>query len=205
MTKGKATVGFDGGTGAITLDGSAAATRNDVPMAFFGQGLVIGNGQNSVGSVNILSGGKVHSYTDYQIGVIYQNYVDRSALDTNVGINGGTGSITVSGTNSVWYQSGILQDYLSPWNNSTTSTDTGALRVGQSGTGELTIADNGEVRIGTATFLAETDDSGGVYKQLYSLVDHVSNGTLILGGETTGNGTLSIGGSVGGAAVAPVV
>ncbi|WP_077684251.1 autotransporter outer membrane beta-barrel domain-containing protein [Brucella intermedia] len=203
LTKGKATVGFDGGTGAITLDGSAAATRNDVPMAFFGQGLVIGNGQNSVGSVNILSGGKVHSYTDYQIGVIYQNYVDRSALDTNVGINGGTGSITVSGTNSVWYQSGILQDYLSPWNNSTTSTDTGALRVGQSGTGELTIADNGEVRIGTATFLAETDDSGGVYKQLYSLVDHVSNGTLILGGETTGNGTLSIGGSVGGAAVAP--
>ena len=200
LSKGKVTVGRGGGTGIMNIDGSGAASNAEAPMALFSQGLVIGNGSGSTGAVNILSTGKVHSYINNDLGQFYQNYATRADLDTRVGIDGGIGSISVSGANAVWYQSGILDGYLGSGDTTVTS-DAGTLRIGQSGTGQLTIADNGVVRIGTASFVSYYDND--LNQEITALTDHVSDGALVLGDQVTGNGTLSIGGAVGEAAVAP--
>lgn len=209
LTRGKATVGNDGGAGTINIDGAGIAGRNDAPIALFGKGLVIGNGTDaatgkaSVGAVNLLASGKVNSYINYDIGQAYQNYATRADLDTAVGVNGGTGSITVTGEGAVWYQSGVMQNYLYPYDDSVVATDAGTLRVGKSGSGEITIGEGGEVRVGTASFLAEArqDDDNNSH-EYYSLIDHLPNGTLVLGEQAGSSGTLSIGGATGQGATA---
>ena len=200
LSRGKLTVGRDGGNGTINIDGTSATSRADAALALFSKGLVIGNGQGSTGAVNMLSTGKVHSYINYDIGQSYPSYGTRADLDTRVGVDGGVGSITVSGAGAVWYQSGILDSYLGSGSETVTS-DAATLRIGESGTGQLTIAEDGVVRIGTATFNSEYDDT--IYQERTGLTDHVANGTLLLGGENSGNGTLSIGGAASAAPTAP--
>nr|WP_235964104.1 autotransporter outer membrane beta-barrel domain-containing protein [Brucella pseudintermedia] len=200
LSKGKLTVGRDGGNGTINIDGTSAASRAEAALALFSKGLVIGNGQGSTGAVNMLSTGKVHSYINYDIGQSYPNYGTRADLDTRVGVDGGVGSITVSGAGAVWYQSGILDGYLGS-SSATVTSDAATLRIGESGTGQLTIAEDGVVRIGTAVFNSDYDETVG--QERTGLTDHVANGILLLGGENSGNGTLNIGGAAGAMPTAP--
>lgn len=191
-------VGNGGGIGALNIDGSGASSINDAPFTILNRGLTIGNGAGSIGSVNIISQGKVHTF-------INSNYLSdpslRAELDTRLGIDGGSGMISVSGAGSVWYQSGVTEGSIP--SDGSVNTDPGVLRVGQSGRGEVVIADQGVVRVGSATILGENIIEDGIYRNYYSLADHVSNGTVILAVEPSSTGTLSIGGAVGGAAVAP--
>jgi len=200
LSKGKLTVGRDGGNGTINIDGTSAASRAEAALALFSKGLVVGNGQGSTGAVNMLSTGKVHSYINYDIGQSYPNYGTRADLDTRVGVDGGVGSITVSGAGAVWYQSGILDGYLGS-SSATVTSDAATLRIGESGTGQLTIAEDGVVRIGTAMFNSDYDETVG--QERTGLTDHVANGILLLGGENSGNGTLNIGGAAGAMPTAP--
>lgn len=200
QTSGQFTVGLSGGSGIVNINGTSAADRASAPLALFGQGLNIGQGTNSTGEVNILSKGKVHSYIRKDMYDYYINEgLSRSALDTRVGIDGGTGIINISGDGSVWYQSGVLNDYLYPGAEIVTS-DAGVLRIGESGNGELAVSDGGVMRIGSAVFTSVEDPDNGY--PLLELSDHIADGTLMLGVEAAGKGVLSIGGAQGQAAKA---
>jgi len=190
---GLATVGQNGGNGYLNLDGTAAASINEAPVAFLKRGLLIGSGTGSNGSANIISQGKLHSFIDY--GLSQAAEFTREELDTRVGVDGGAGIVTVSGEGSVWYQSGVADTYFS--SPQTINTDEGVLRVGQSGTGELVIADMGEVKIGSATIIGSYIQDEDRPREVFELSDYHSNGTLILGAEESGNGLLSIGGAQG--------
>lgn len=205
LSRGKFTVGINGGDGVVNIDGRNAPDRNSAPLAVFGQGLVIGNGTAnpngtgvaSTGAINVLSKGKVHAFINNEFGsYIQQNEAVRSVFDTRLGINGGHGTLRVSGDGAVWYQSGLMGDSLRAGGVSSIISDAGTIHVGgENGTGELIIADKGQVRIGSATLQMNADAT-------VTLSNHVSNGTLILGDAASGSGVLSIGGGVGEAAVA---
>lgn len=192
-------IGNNGGTGHLNVDGTAAANRNEAPIALLNRGFTIGNGAGSIGSANILSQGKVHSFINYNLA--NDPSLTREELDTRIGVNGGSGLISVSGSGSVWYQSGAAQSYIG--GAGTVVTDPGVLRVGQSGYGEVSIANQGLVRIGSASILGQDLYDGVRYRNVYELQDHISTGTLILGAESSGTGVLSIGGAQGQSAMAP--
>ena len=205
-------VGANGGVGVINAKGTGSADRGDAPMVLLGNGLALGNGAGSHGSLNVLAGGKTHSYlvSDYDNATLPQKI-------TSVGQNSGVGEINVSGPGSVFYQSGILDDrllryQLLPGGNDVpledrivfsqdrykVSSSVGNLYVGESGTGSLNIADNGVVRVGSSEFAVGFDGEAGTYG--YALVDHKADGTLFLAEMAGSKGTLNIGGKEGAAA-----
>lgn len=204
-------VGINGGTGFINAIGTGSASRGDAPVVLLGNGLALGDGQGSHGTLNVLAGGKVNSYLvrDY-------NAPTAPLSGASVGLNSGVGEINVSGRGSVFYQSGILDESLSryvvnggfelPIEDRVTfsqdtyedSTSVGDLHVGESGDGSLNIADNGVVRIGAAKFAIGFDKDTRNYG--YSLADHEANGSLFLADHIGSAGTLNIGGKAGSAA-----
>jgi len=196
---GTVVIGNNGGAGQLNVDGTTATNRNEAPIALLNRGFTIGNGAGSVGSANILSQGKVHSFINYSLA--NDPSLTREELETRVGVDGGSGRIFVSGAGSVWYQSGVAQSYIG--GAGTVATDPGVLRVGQSGRGEVSIADQGLVRIGSATILGQDLYEADRYRNVYELQDHISTGTLILGAESSGTGVLSIGGAQGQPAMTP--
>lgn len=197
VTGGQITVGLNGGSGIVNIDGSLASTRDDAPIALLSHGLVVGQGQNSTGEFNILSKGKVHSY-------LPQSFLDDSSIssreefETRLGVDGGTGLISVSGAGSVWYQSGVFQQ---GYNEELLTTDSGTIRVGETGIGELNLFDSGIIRVGSATVSHKADPDTG--KAPYELIDYAADGTLVLGDKSSGKGTLSIGGKEGSEAASP--
>lgn len=195
-------VGADGGTGIINIDGTGAADRTEVPAANFAYGLTVGENTGSQGSVNVLAGGWAHSYAltpnDKNTSDPITNSDDAAFIPyrTRFGVDGGTGTLTVDGEGSTWLQSGLHVN--SYYGSGPVSSDAGRLYIGDSGTGTLTIANGGLVRIGTATHGVTI----GPPNDNYALQDHVADGRLILGNEATGNATLNIGGTTGAAPTA---
>ncbi|GAA0609259.1 autotransporter outer membrane beta-barrel domain-containing protein [Paenochrobactrum glaciei] len=217
----KLIVGTGGGTGVFNVVGSGSANRGDAPLATLANGLTLGNDAGT-GIVNVLGGGKVHSYVNSRVLSWGEDPTDPatdwSDYYTKLGINGGTGEINVSGKGSVWYQSGItLQDLfrnidengqeIPDWKPGNLSDDyedidtlSANLYVGESGHGALNIADDGVVRIGTATFRYSEPRVNDEYVFAYALQDHKADGSLVLAKEAGGAGTLNIGGKEGAAA-----
>lgn len=189
-------IGNAGGRGTLNVAGLAGGSQGSSPVAIFSAGLQVGSGAGSRGEVNILAGGKAHSYLNTSL-ANGADKPDASAAEysdyrTRIGADSGIGSLTVSGENSVWYQSGFVDGSLLKWNTNVT-TSTGHLYVGESGEGALTIADGGVVRVGTASWSYD-DDSYYTYRKLN---DHVADGTVFVGEKTGGSGTINIGGKVG--------
>ncbi len=186
-------VGDNEGTGRFNIIGDGnQLDRSGAPAFVSGSGFTVGNNKGE-GELNLLSKGKIHNFIDEHLwGDVQDGDYDRSIVEARLGVNDGKGTATVSGEGAVWYVSGNLgvfdegeldnEDY-----------DAGNLHVGYSGDGELIIADQGQVRIGTG-FIVEEDENDD---DSHQLVDHVSDGKLILGTETSGTGVLSIGGGVG--------
>lgn len=211
-TQSRVLVGVNGGVGVINAIGSGSADRGDAPMLLLGNGLALGDGAGSHGSLNVLAGGKAHSY-------LVQDYDSATPPQkiTSVGLNSGVGEINASGKGSVFYQSGMLDGMLSRYKLfpggrggpledrvvlerglDEVSSSVGDLHVGESGTGSLNIADNGVVRIGAAKFAVGYYSDAGTYG--YALVDHKAEGSLFLADKAGSAGTLNIGGKQGAAA-----
>lgn len=186
-------VGDNEGAGRVNIIGDSNRTdRLGAPAFISGGGFTIGNDKGE-GELNLLSKGKIHNFiNEYVFEDVQDGEYERSTVEARLGVNGGKGTATVSGEGSVWYVSGRLgvfddgelenEDY-----------DAGNLHVGYSGDGELIIADKGQIRIGTGYIVQENEDGDDSQQ----LVDHVADGTLILGQETTRTGVLSIGGGIG--------
>lgn len=113
---------------------------------------------------------------------------DLNATGAYVGVNGGSGSVTVSGEGSEWIVSG----------SSSTSGDyynrVGNLSIGESGTGSLTLANGGRVSIGWINYGYQYDpDTNASYHD--PVFDSTQLGDLLLGNQADGVGTLNIGGA----------
>ncbi|MDR2310755.1 MAG: autotransporter outer membrane beta-barrel domain-containing protein [Brucellaceae bacterium] len=189
-------IGNAGGQGILNVGAGAASSSGSAPVAIFSTGLDIGNGAGSRGEVNILAGGKAHSFLNKGVanGALDSDASAEEYADyrTRIGVDSGIGAVTVSGQNSVWYQSGFLDDSLMKWTANITTT-AGYLYVGESGEGTLTIADGGVVRAGTAHWTYDEDS----YYTYRKLTDHVADGTVFVGEKAGGSGTINIGGKVG--------
>lgn len=201
-TLGRLTLGYDGGEGVLNIIGNEDGSRLNAPFAILGTGLVVGDGEGSLGTVNVLSSGKVHSFVQPSS---LENNEDKTQadFDTIVGANGGRGIVTVDGLNAVWYQSGVMSEDTAYWDDpdaEAVTTTAGDFRVGETGQGELVIANQGQVRIGSATFSTVESTNGDTEGFDHQLIDYVADGVLHLGAQETGNGTLSIGGKTGEAA-----
>ncbi|MCD9087686.1 autotransporter domain-containing protein [Stenotrophomonas sp. SY1] len=212
-------IGADGGNGALTVSGVNA--EGYASNANFSGGLDIGNGLDAVGTANVLSGGKLLTYVGEQSlhDPVTGGFV--TAPTAQIGLDGGTGQATVSGSGSIWYVAGATSEYsnrhidndgvdpddsseyIYPVQDDLLDQTVGHLHVGVSGTGSLTIADGGVVALGTAYL-------GNVYEttptdqySYYGLLQFdEGQGTLFLGETATGNGTLNIGAAAGQAAAA---
>lgn len=165
-------IGEAGGTGTLNVIGSNAAGPSTLNT---GYGLIVGHGGGSIGSLNILSGGKASVYDLSLSSGIPPNL-------TEIGIAGGTGSVLVSGAGSVLHVGGLSQGPSSPGESAT-----GDLYVGASGTGSLTIADSGTVNIGTTEFMYDETLERTV------LVPGTPNGVLYLARDAGSTGSLNYG------------
>ncbi|MDR1827297.1 MAG: autotransporter outer membrane beta-barrel domain-containing protein [Methylobacteriaceae bacterium] len=198
-------VGENGGRGTLTLDRAQATFGND---------MLVGVGAGSNGTVNMLNGSKAYSYINIGSycppgatcsGGSYFNpstetavtdYVQET-MSTKIGVNGGTGAVTVMGDNTVWWVGGVTSGYGD--NNYTP----GRVYVGHSGTGSLTIGDGAEVRLGSGkpTFVYDAVNSQSCVCMTAS--NFTGDGTLYLATGAGSTGTLSIGSAPGKTPVAP--
>ena len=170
-------VGDNEGAGRVNIIGDGSRPdRLGAPAFVSGSGFTIGNDKGE-GELNLLSKGKIHNFiNEYVFEDVQDGDYERSTVEARLGVNGGKGTATVSGEGSVWYVSGRLGEFEDGelYND---DYDAGNLHVGYSGDGELIIGDKGQVRIGTG-FIVERDEERN---DSHQLVDHVADGTLILG------------------------
>lgn len=179
-------VGHDGGTGSVTVSGynDAGDARS---RATFGNSLILGDGLNSTGSLNVLSGGKALS------NALHEDY-DAEQKSAVLGVNGGKGDVLVSGEDSIWYASGY--SYLG--SGDLDNTQIGHLYIGESGEGSVTLSDGGTLLVGKAPVgYIEYDDGQGNITYGYGIVDTEASGNVYLASETGSKGTLTFGGVIG--------
>jgi len=183
-------IGADGGVGVLNVSGVNAGGY--ASNANFGDGLYIGSGTGGSGSVNVLAGGKFLTKTNLAPTVEHQ-------VPAQVGVQGGTGTVTVDGAGSVWYVAGIAYANYTP----TDGTEVGDLQVGPDGTGMVTISNGGLLALGAAQFSSHNDPDPpyASWTQLDSFDGGL--GTLYLADTASGVGTLNIGAPAGQGAVAP--
>ncbi|WP_347253206.1 autotransporter outer membrane beta-barrel domain-containing protein [Leminorella grimontii] len=185
-TEPSAVIGVNQGRGALNISGSMSSDAGTgKSRAYFGQGLYVGHGADSVGSVQVTDGGRLAT-----MGTIG----DPSAIGAYVGVNGGTGSVLVSGEGSEWLVSGGTSIH-------NTDNRLGHLSIGESGTGSLTLANGGRVSVGWIDYLYDYDPE--TYASYYDIAfDSARLGDLYLGNQADGVGTLNIGGAENGSAQA---
>ncbi|WP_157019364.1 autotransporter family protein [Mesorhizobium xinjiangense] len=182
-------IGEAGGTGTLTVSGSNAAGPS---LLTTGAGLIVGHGEGSVGSLNILGGSQVSSFN------VNQFEPDRPTGGTEVGVDGGTGSILVSGAGSVLYVAGTGNPS-NAFDPERAETGTEDLIIGASGNGSLTIADGGLVHVGTVRFtrIQSADHENTI------LEAGTPNGIVVLGQSPGSIGTLNFGAPAGQTSAAP--
>jgi fibronectin-binding autotransporter adhesin len=165
-------VGRDGSTGSLTVNGLGSSLTlsgaNATMGAFLGVGVVdtpaLGTtlGPSTSGTVTIENGGKITVDTDNNLNG-----------GMNVGQNGGTGNLTITGAGSQLVISG---------NNSNTNTGGGA-SVGRSGNGTLNVLAGGQFTIdNTGTTAGSGFTIGGSPEQ-------------VTAGEQAGTGTVTVSGT----------
>lgn len=168
-------IGVDGGLGNLTVSGHAVIDGEVVQSrTTFGQGLEVGKGSDSLGYVRVENGGLLSSMA--QSG-------DTTNIGAYLGMDGGSGSVVVSGTDSQWIVGGHTA-FISAMN------EVGNLSIGETGSGSLTLANGGHLAIGTINYQYEYDGTHSFYRQVF---DDSVLGDLYLGRQANGNGTLNIG------------
>lgn len=204
-------VGGAGGTGTLTVSGRNA--DGYASTATINGGLDVGVGMGSVGTINLLAGGKMLSQSHADL---YDPATGEEAdpIPARIGVDGGTGTATVAGQGSIWYVAGA-SSFDSSWHINhddpeesykelqapDDGTQIGHLHVGVSGTGSLSIADGGVVTLGTAYTGEISEERAGDYSYYWGLIQFDDGlGTLFLGETVSGNGSLNIGAAAGTAA-----
>jgi T5SS/PEP-CTERM-associated repeat protein len=164
-------VGRDGSTGSLTVNGAGSsltlAGTNATMGAFLGVGVVdtpaLGTtlGPSTSGTVTVENGGKITVDTDNNLNG-----------GMNVGQNGGTGNLTITGAGSQLVISG---------NNSNTNTGGGA-SVGRSGNGTLNVLAGGQFTIdNTGTTAGSGFTIGGSPEQV-TAGEQAGTGTVVVSG-----------------------
>ncbi len=182
-----AIIGLNEGYGSLLISGTTQKNGETVrSRAYFGQGLLIGDGNKSIGSIRVEDGGLLATFAPRTPGLEH--------LAAQLGVNGGTGSVLVSGSDSQWQISGET-----PSANSTGSPGTvGQLHIGVSGTGEVTVSNDGKVSVGKTEYSNVTTPSGGYgYNPVF---DNSDLGNIYLADTTNSTGILNIGAAAGSAA-----
>lgn len=181
-----AILGANGGTGVLNISGYTVGENLDgnhpytSSRAIFYNGLIVGDGADSQGFINISDKGSLLTYGE-----------------ASVGKNGGAAHVVVSGEGSQWQVAG---------SSATSGTSTGmiseegVLTLGSvGGTGVLTIDDAASVSIGTSTAYNEyyhDPDTGTYYN--YQIDDFVGGtGTLQLTDSADSTGTVVFKGDAG--------
>lgn len=179
-------IGRDGGLGALNVSGSNSVGAS---IANTGVGLTIGDGAGSIGNLNILAGGKVSSFDATYFG----GSIPDEAIVNHIGVDGGTGTILVSGAEST-----LLITGKSRFPQVDGVIATADLYVGVSGNGSLTIGDGGLVHIGTAMFKADDEDDSEPHR----LAPLNANGIVYLARDAGSVGTVNYGTAAGAAPAA---
>ncbi len=170
-------IGLGGGRGSLNITGTKVVGSETLQSrVIFGQGLELGNGIGSVGSINIKEGGLLTTSAAV---------LDANQISASVGINGGAGSVLVDGQGSLWQVSGAGGP------TSGGVSELGKLHIGDTGTGNLTVANNAQVSIGRISY--EDNAAGGKH----IVFDNTLLGDLHLGVQAAGSGTLNIGAAEG--------
>ena len=153
-------IGDDGGQGFLNVSGTSAA--GDQSRTALGAGFTVGQGAGSYGEVNVTQGAQLLTATPAW----------RTADPDEVirlGVNGGTGVATIDGAGSIWKVVGSTT-----FTGGGTMGEIGELYVGQSGAGQLTVANGGTLSIGQIqydygydpvtyqSYYYETDYAGGL-------------------------------------------
>lgn len=182
-------VGQDGGSGTINVSGRSDASDIE-SRATFGSSLTLGDGLNSNGQMNILSGGKVIS-TALPDWDDPDNSAQKSAV---LGTNQGAGHALVSGEGSTWYAGGFTYFGSGDLENA----KTGHLYVGDGGEGSITLADGGKLIVGKVAVghIEQIDDEGN-YTYTYGITGSDSSGNVYLANQAGSKGTLTFGGAIG--------
>ncbi|WP_434778171.1 autotransporter outer membrane beta-barrel domain-containing protein [Neisseria sp. Ec49-e6-T10] len=178
-----AIIGDAGGQGVINISGHSA--QGDISRATFSAGMILGNNGGS-GYINILDGGMFQTF-EHSYGL--------SDTVSRLGVDGGIGSILVSGNDSKWWVMGKGgYDQMG-------STEVGKLHVGVSGEGYLTINNGGLVAIGKGEIVDHYDPvNSSNYMDLTNFQGGL--GDLYLADEAGSKGILTIGAAEGQAAQA---
>ena len=183
-----AVVGLQGGTGVLNISGMVMGDNGNLlhSRAIFSEGLAIGKDDESNGVVNITEGGLLRTTSSNE------SYYDSSQLSykTQIGVNGGTGSVLVSGAESRWEVAGFTGGY----EQEDMRGNPGELYLGDSGTGTLTITDNAVVAIGRVkrdSYWLDDPDLGSLYWYDYDFVSEA--GTLKIATQAGSQGILNIG------------
>ncbi|UDM48870.1 autotransporter domain-containing protein [Cupriavidus sp. MP-37] len=174
-------IGSSGGQGTVTVSDAGS-------QATFGNGLVLGQGSGSVGNLNILAGGKVLSSVIVGMDENGNQFARPGVMQ--LGVDGGTGNVTVSGAGSRWNIAGSVTQSDDPQYDGI-----GELHVGAGGTGNVVIGDGGVVSLGRGKSSLPSP---------YALTPFVGGlGYLYLADSAASRGRLTIGAPVGSTPVAP--
>lgn len=147
-------IGDEGGTGSLNIGTGTGLDRN---IASIYQGLSVGRGSGSNGTVNILGGGKLTSYDSSS------EHLNSAINVAAVGVDQGTGKVTIDGAGSIWMVTGEGAVY-------SESSTIGNLNLGSNGKGVITLSNGGELFVGaTKTEQVYDNDIGGI--------DRVKSGT----------------------------
>jgi subtilase-type serine protease len=171
-----AVIGHDGGKGTLNISGAIVKNGENLQSRVnFAGGLALGENADSVGRINVTDGALLATMT------VYGSATDTSAY---LGLNGGQGSVVVSGSGSVWQVSGqTSQVGQLPMN------EVGHLSVGESGEGNVTLANGGKLSTGKTGYESSSSYPGG-YEVTF---DNSVLGNLYLANQINGKGTLNIG------------
>ena len=166
----------EGGTGTVNVSGSNQYASS---LLASGKGMIIGT-DGGFGEVNVREGAEVASYD-------IRNYVSSPSefpVVNEIGVNGGTGILSVIGAGSAGHFGDLKRNMYSEDDPGYGGT-TGDLIVGASGNGTLVLSDGGTVNVGV---VGVRDSSMGI-----TLVKTIGNGIVYLGRDTGSNGTIVYG------------
>ncbi|GKX50563.1 hypothetical protein SOASR029_08720 [Budvicia aquatica] len=175
-----AVIGKNQGNGELNISGSVVKNGETIQsQAVFAQGLEVGVNSGSIGSISVLNGASLSTMA---------SNTDESNISAYIGVDNGSGSVLVSGENSIWKASG--HTYIPSETN-----EVGHLSIGESGTGSLTVANGGVVSTGSTGYFNRHNETG--YSSYEPVFDNSILGDLYLGNQVNGVGTLNIGGAEG--------
>ncbi|MDR1827961.1 MAG: autotransporter outer membrane beta-barrel domain-containing protein, partial [Methylobacteriaceae bacterium] len=190
-------IGVNGGAGTMTLDHANMLVAD---------GLMVGVGAGSRGTVNLLNGSKGYTYiayNEYHCPPGVAECADNGRLDSNntaalavvsgqlspkVGVDGGAGTVNIMGENTHWWVSGIASPSPGSLYNAVYP---GELYLGHSGTGTMNLGNKGEINLGSGKESAIRE--GGFTYYRVDPDTYPNDGTLYIAHEANSRGTLNIG------------